>query len=63
MAARRIDPAEAREHVERGALLVCAYDDDEKCRDMLLEGAGTLSELKAREGSLPRDQELIFYCA
>jgi len=35
---RRIPPDEARRRVEDGALLVCAYDDEEKCRDMLLEG-------------------------
>ena len=63
MAARRIDPMQARSHVKGGALLVCAYDDDAKCRKMLLDGAITLKELQAREKDLPRDQEIDFYCA
>ena len=63
MAAKRIEPAETRKHVERGALFVCAYDDDAKCRGMLLEGAMTLKELQAMEKNLPKDKEIIFYCA
>ncbi|HSW62720.1 MAG TPA: hypothetical protein VLH56_05345 [Dissulfurispiraceae bacterium] len=45
------------------AILVCAYDDDEKCRGMLLEGAVLLSSLKTREEKLPKDTEIVFYCA
>lgn len=45
------------------AILVCAYDDDEKCRGMLLEGAILLSTLKSRKEKLPKDMEIIFYCA
>jgi len=60
----RIDPAEARRRVQSGqALLVCGYEDETKCREMALEGAITLSELKRRLPSLPKSQELIFYCA
>jgi len=44
------------------ALLVCAYEDDEKCRGMLLEGALLFSVFKSREQSLRKDQEIIFYC-
>ena len=63
MAARRIQPTEARKHVERGALMVCAYDDDAKCRGMLLDGAITLKDLQAKEKDLPKDKEITFYCA
>ena len=63
MTAKRIDPEQAHQAAEAGALLVCAYDDDEKCRQNLLEGAIPLSELRQRESSLPRNQPLIFYCA
>ena len=60
----RVDPAAARGRVQRGeALLVCAYDDAAKCESLRLEGAITLEELTARLASLPKDQELIFYCA
>lgn len=60
----RISPAEARRRVQQGqALLVCGYEDDSKCRAMALEGAITVSDLQRRLGSLPKSQELIFYCA
>ena len=60
----RISPGEARQRVQRGqALLVCGYEDDSKCRSMGLEGAITVNELQRRLGSLPKGQELIFYCA
>ena len=60
----RISPAEARRRVQQGqALLVCGYEDESKCRSMALEGAITLTDLRHRLPSLPRSQELIFYCA
>jgi hypothetical protein len=59
----RIDVEDARRRVERGAMLVCAYEDDAKCRKIALQGATPLSELERRAASLPKDQELIFYCA
>ena len=60
----RISAEEAREHVQGGrALLVCAYDDDAKCGQMRLEGAITMSELRQRLGSLPKNQEIVLYCA
>jgi len=62
--ARRISADEARRDLEAGrALLVCAYDDDAKCDRMRLDGALSLSELRAREATLPRTTELLFYCA
>lgn len=63
MTAKRIDPEQAHQAVEAGALLVCAYDDDEKCRQNLLEGAIPLSQFLSLEPSLPRNQRVIFYCA
>lgn len=60
----RVSPEEVRQRVMSGsALLVCAYEDDEKCKRLHLEGAIWLTEFKARLRSLPRDQEIIFYCA
>jgi hypothetical protein len=44
------------------ALLVCAYDDDAKCRSMFIPGSITLNELIPKAGSLPKDQQLVFYC-
>jgi hypothetical protein len=63
--AGRISVEEARRHLRAvpNALLVCAYDNDEKCRQNWLDGAVTLSELRAREATLAKDREIIFYCA
>jgi hypothetical protein len=60
----RVTPREARERVlSRSAMLVCAYDDDEKFRLVQLEGAISLNEFKSRLLSLDKDKEIIFYCA
>lgn len=60
----RISPNEAREKVTSGpALLVCAYDDENKFNANHLEGAISLSNFRSRLSSLPQDQEIIFYCA
>jgi hypothetical protein len=63
--AKRIDVQHARQDLEnpQGAMLVCAYDDDAKCSTYRLEGSMPLSSFKQREGSIPKDSELIFYCA
>jgi hypothetical protein len=63
--ALRIDPKHARQQIRNGsgALLVCAYDSAEKCREFHLDGAMNFDEFRARTGSLPRDREIIFYCA
>jgi len=61
---KRVSVEDARRRVQRGeALLVCAYDDETKCRTMQLEGATTLSELRERLPSVRREQEIILYCA
>ena len=44
-------------------LLVCAYDDEAKYRKVNLEGSISLTSFQSRVGSLPKTQELIFYCA
>jgi rhodanese-related sulfurtransferase len=59
-----ISAAEAHAHVEGGsALLVCAYDSDEKFQNNHLGGAIALSEFEKRSGTVAKDQEIIFYCA
>lgn len=58
----RISPREARERVRAGtSLLVCAYDNEDKFNAIRLEGALSLRDLRERENSLPKDQEIIFY--
>ena len=58
------DVAEGRRNVAGGeALLVCAYEDESKCGRIKLEGAISLAEFQRLAGSLPKDKEIIFYCA
>ena len=60
----RIPPEDAFEEVSSGeALLVCAYEDEEKCRALHIDDAVTARELERMFPLLPRDRELIFYCA
>jgi rhodanese-related sulfurtransferase len=63
--ADRISAQEARRHLQAdsNALLVCAYDSDEKFRQNRLDGAISLADFQARERTLPKDREVIFYCA
>ena len=59
----RISVQEAREKVRSNtALLVCAYDDEQKFSKMKLEGAISLASLQSRASTLPKDKEIIFYC-
>jgi hypothetical protein len=60
----RISVQEAQKKVAAGqALLVCAYDNDEKFARNHLDGAISFAELGGKSESLPMDQEIIFYCA
>ncbi len=60
----RVTPQDIYPRVRAGqALLVCAYADEAKCRSMELEGALFLREFLARLPNLPKDQEIVFYCA
>ncbi|MGH7264327.1 MAG: ArsR family transcriptional regulator [Candidatus Rokuibacteriota bacterium] len=62
--AERIEVQDARRRVQSGdALLVCAYDDESRCDRVKLDGAISLADLRARAGTLPKSQELIFFCA
>ncbi len=59
----RVSVQAAREKVRsNAALLVCAYDDEQKFNKMKLEGAISLASLESRASTLPKDKELIFYC-
>jgi rhodanese-related sulfurtransferase len=63
MEAPRIRPQEAKEKVQHGeAILVCAYEDEEKCSKMHLEGAIHMQELEEKLPELDKEQEIIFYC-
>jgi hypothetical protein len=60
----RIDVKKAHEKAAANqALLVCAYEDESKCRMLNLDGSISLSSFQSRLPSLPKTQEIIFYCA
>jgi len=60
----RIPVNEARSRVLSGdALLVCAYDSDEKYSANRLEGSISYSASMEMLPSLPKQQEIIVYCA
>jgi hypothetical protein len=60
----RIDPRAARVHLaSSNGWLVCAYDSAEQCQANRIDGAIALAELEPKAASLPRSQEIIFYCA
>jgi hypothetical protein len=60
----RITPEETYKKLQAGkALLVCAYDSEDRFRSMQLAGAISFPEFKAKLPALPQDQEIVFYCA
>lgn len=55
---------QAYERTKNGqALLVCAYESDDKFKNVHLEGAIPLSEFQSKVSSIEKDKEIIFYCA
>ena len=64
MPAVRIGPEEAYRKVKSGeAILVCAYDDDATFQKMHLDLSISLGEFQKRLPKIPKEQEIIFYCA
>lgn len=63
MAASRIHPDQAYRDLESGAgaILVCAYDDEEKFRQNRLAGAISMRQFRAEEDLIPKNREIIFY--
>ena len=60
----RVEAQAARDLVQAGkALLVCAYNSDEKFAKVKLEGAIPLSEFNKRLATLDKESLVIFYCA
>jgi hypothetical protein len=58
----RVSPEEAREKVQSdSALLVCAYHDDEKYRNMRLDGSIAHSQFNSGISGIAKDREIIFY--
>jgi len=60
--AERISAQDAYQQVKSGkAILVCAYEKEQACKDIMLEGAITLKALEERLPELKKDQPIIFY--
>ena len=60
----RITPEETFQKLRAGkALLVCAYDSEERFKNLQLEGAISFPELRSKLPSLSNDQEIILYYA
>lgn len=60
----RIDVSNARtETVQGRALLVCGYEDDAKCRKGRLEESIPFARFASMAQALPKNKEIIFYCA
>jgi hypothetical protein len=60
----RIGVSAARAKIAQGkALLVCGYEDDTKCRKGRLEGSIPFARFASMAQTLPKNQEIIFYCA
>jgi hypothetical protein len=58
----RISPEEAHRGLESGRLLlVCAYEDESRFRQMQLEGAISLRGFQTKLPALGKDQEIVFY--
>ena len=58
----RVEEAHRKTNANQ-ALLVCAYPDEAKCRAINLEGSISLTSFESRVKSLPKTQEIIFFCA
>jgi rhodanese-related sulfurtransferase len=60
----RVTPEEIYPKLRSGeALLVCAYDDEAKFKRLQLKGAISLPEFTSLQPTLPKDREIVFYCA
>ena len=64
MPAVRIGPEETYQKVKAGlALLVCSYDSETVFQKTHIDMSISFGEFQKRLPSLPKDQEIIFYCA
>jgi hypothetical protein len=46
-----------------GAIFVCAYDSDEKYERVRIEKSIPFSQFRSILPTIPKTQEIIFYCA
>ena len=55
----KLSPKEVREHTV--PLLVCAYEDEGKCKRIQIDGALSLKEFQARLPDIPKNERIVFY--
>ena len=59
---QRVSPEEVYQKLKSGKLLlVCAYEEETKFRQMNLHGAISFNEFNSRLPSLSKEQEIVFY--
>jgi hypothetical protein len=63
--APRVSPQYVRNRMQTGAdmIVVCAYDDPAKCSKIKIQGSIDYLQLESRLGAVPKDKEIVFYCA
>jgi hypothetical protein len=62
MSVERISPQEVHKRLESGnILLVCAYEDESRFKQIQLGGAISFGEFQKRLPALSKDQEIVFY--
>ena len=62
--AERISAERAHADLTSGkALLVCAYDSDDRFRECHLHEALSFADFRACAERLPKNQEIVFYCS
>lgn len=60
---KRIPPHEVHSGVKSGRILfVCGYEDEAKFQESRLEGAISFKEFESRLPTIPKEQEIVFYC-
>jgi hypothetical protein len=63
MEAARISPQDAYQQVTSGkTLLVCAYQSEQICKEIMLKGGISLQEFEQKLPNLKKDQPIIFFC-
>lgn len=65
MSAPRITVENASKHLAANpnAKFVCAYEEAEQCRKYHFDGATPMHQFSRMTSKLPKDTEIIFYCA
>lgn len=63
MEVRRVEPKDAKAMMEKGALMVCAYEDEIKFAAVKIKGAISIGEFRQLRPNLEKETKIIFYCA